>query len=153
MSHTHDDRIADTQPGMCTGYGCPLLGTMSAATSGGDWYCWLHAGRGGGQLQLVTRAINQHRWLAETITRIRGLSPSNPNRAEDMQRIEHDLTQQQRPDLRWAGGSETSRQWAARVELVLDALVMTEVSAMPKDQAPLPTGGNTNAVGYLPQWA
>lgn len=154
MSHTHDDRVADIQPGMCAGYGCTLVGTMNSATNGGgDWFCWLHAGKDGGHMQLVTRAINQHRWLAETITRIRSLVPTNPRRGEDMQRIAHDLDQHQRPDLRWAGGRETVRQWTARLEQVLDELVVAEIATIPKAQAPLATPDSLNAAQYLPQWA
>lgn len=153
MSHSHDDRIADTLPGMCAAYGCPLHGANSNATNGSsDWWCSLHFGREG-DLQAVTSAINRNRWLADAITLVRGCHPANPNRQADHTKAFKLLRANGRDDLQWAGGAETIRQWINRIEPELHKLVLAELTV--PAQTPLPEQADTwaKASSRMPNFA
>lgn len=126
MSHTHEDRIAEHQPGMCAAYGCPLHGTMSTATGGtDDWWCSLHFGKEAGALQEVTVALNQYRWLADVLTTILEIHPARgeQSNAERMAWIRKTLIAAGRQDLHWANYPESVRGWSNRVKAELEKLV------------------------------
>jgi hypothetical protein len=153
MTHTHEDRVAERPAHMCSAYGCPLMGTMTASTSGADdWACSLHANKGAGQMQAVTVAINRHRWLATAITDVRSFVPGRAGKAELLERIRHDFTANKRMDLYWAGGTETVRQWVNRLEPELDRIVLAELELPPKQET-LPTDTWQSAGKAMPLWA
>lgn len=153
MTHTHEDRVADRDPSMCAAYGCPLLGTFTGSTSGAnDWCCAFHANKQGGQLQQITMVINRHRWLAEAITMVRGMVPSNPNRAKILERLWNDFNVHDRAELYW-DRVENVRQWTNRLEKALDELVAPELQQgeVPRISQPAETWGSAGAA--LPLWA
>lgn len=153
MTHTHEDRIAERDSSMCTAYGCPLLGTMTGSTSGAnDWACPYHVNKPATQLQDITRIINRHRWLAEAITMVRGMVPSNPNRAKIIERLWNDFNVHDRAELYW-DRVENVRQWTNRLEKALDELVAPELQQgeVPRIGQPAETWGSAGAA--LPLWA
>ncbi len=152
MTHTHEDRVAERDPCLCAAYGCPLMGTFSSSTSGGnDWCCAFHANKGG-QLQQITMVINQFRWLAEAITMVRGMVPGNPHRAKLLERIWHDFNVHDRPELYW-NRVETVRQWVNRLDKALDDLVAPQLQKSEPPTLGQPAETWTSAGASLPNWA
>jgi len=128
MSHSHEDRVADRQAGMCAAYGCPLHGTMSNNTTGGDdWWCFLHHGREGAMVQQITTAIHRHRWLADVLTTALEIHPARDGNEGRMEWIRKTLKTANRDDLQWAGHPENIRQWTNRLKPALEQLVMADV--------------------------
>jgi len=153
MTQTHDDRVAERDPCLCTAYGCPLLGTMTGSTSGAnDWACSFHANKSATQLQEITRVINQHRWLAEAITLVRSMVPGNPNRAAVLSRLWNDFNQHDRPELYW-NRVETVRQWTNRLDKALDELVAPELQKGDAPRMGQPEETWSSAGAQLPNWA
>jgi len=150
--NTHENRVAERDPMLCTAYGCPLMGVMTGSTSGSDsWSCALHANKPASELQPITAAINRYRWLAEAITNIRGLVPGRPDKGKVLERIQHDFEANGRPDLFW-NGAETVRQWVNRLEPEFDKLVLAEIT-LPPNQQTIKTDTWGQAGNRLPQWA
>lgn len=153
MSHGHEDRIAERGPDMCSAYGCPLMGVITGSTSGAnDWCCAFHANKGGAQQHHVTMVLNQHRWLAEAITQVRGMVPGNPNRAAALERIWNDVNVHDRPELYW-NRVETVRQWVSRLEKALDELVTPHLQQAEPAQRGMPADTWSSAGAALPNWA
>jgi beta-phosphoglucomutase-like phosphatase (HAD superfamily) len=152
MTHSHDDRVAEHQPGMCTAYGCPLRGTRSDSTTGGDWWCGLHHGREFGAMQAITSAINRRRWLADAITLMATVVPAVPGSRDRYEKAQKLLRDNGRPDLCLQVNSENIRRWLNRVEPELENQVLAEVEA-PMQQ---PLGEKDTwqkASEILPDWA
>ncbi|WBS00237.1 hypothetical protein OU994_18115 [Pseudoduganella sp. SL102] len=153
MTHTHADRVAERDPCMCIAYGCPLLGVITASTSGAnDWACFFHAGRSGAQLQHITMIVNRYRWLADSITIARGMVPGRADRRMILDKIRADLTQHKRPDLFW-NGAETVRQWVNRLDKALGELVSPHMDGIEAPQASVPRDSWQGVGASLPNWA
>ncbi len=156
MTHTHDDRVAAHQPGMCAAYGCPLHGTMSIATGGTDtWWCCYHFGKEADDLQLVTSALNRNRWLAEVRVAVLEIHPA---RGDDFCRkttewVRKTLAANNREDLQWAGFPENTRQWSNRITRALDKLISVEFTK--PAQKPLEGSQETwtKVSSLYPSWA
>lgn len=130
MSHTHEDRVADRPPELCAAYGCPLHGTMATSTTGGsEWWCYLHHGREGAQVQQITSSILRHRWLADALTTALEIHPARDRNEERMDWIVKTLAAAKREDLQWAGHPETVRQWTNRLKPALEQLVLADLQA------------------------
>lgn len=95
---SNPERTAERLSCLCEAYGCPMLGTRSAGTSGGGFMCHLHAGRDPGQLQAITVEVNRNIWLAHAIRDIRSRA-HNPNWRHTYARIKHDIELADRGDL------------------------------------------------------
>lgn len=122
MSHSHDDRVAERPNHLCTAYGCPLLGSMSASTTGtSEWWCFAHFGKDVGQYQGITAELRRLEWLAKAITDVR-TRERNPNYGAAFQRLEHDFKLAQRKDLLWTS-PETDEQWMIRLERELGVML------------------------------
>lgn len=132
MSHNHDDRVADRPGYLCAAYGCPMIGTMSASTSGGDFMCCLHFGKEPNELQAITVEINRNLWLAEAIRDIR-CSARNPGWRETYQKIINDLTVAGRDDL--MPKHDGLIAWMVRLETEL--LAQVKAAAPASVQQPL----------------
>jgi hypothetical protein len=145
---THPDRTADRPPHLCAAYGCPLLGTMNASTTGGaDWFCFAHFGRDFGQRDRVTRELRQLDWLSNAVVDIRRRHLNRSDWPAQYQRICHDLQAQGRDDLRFTGSPHQRMDTERWVEK-LEAELATQVRALVKpdqEQAALPTEFNPNA--------
>jgi hypothetical protein len=133
MSHKHEDRVAERPSYLCAAYGCPLLGTRSTSTQGGDFMCHVHFGLVPGQLQPATVEIHRLEWLAHAIVGLRARR-HNPEWRKTYQRIDHDLVLAQREDLRFKE-SETADAWMVRLETELAKLV--KLSLEPQEQQEL----------------
>jgi hypothetical protein len=125
-----------SNPTMCTAYGCPLLGAMSASTHGGNWLCFAHFGKDVGQFQRITAELHRLKWLLQAISDIR---TRDQHQAYDsaFQRICHDFTLAQRKDLLWTS-PETVEEWLIRLERELLAM-LAEPPAQKQDGLPLAT--------------
>lgn len=126
------DRTADRQSYLCAAYGCPMLGTRSASTAGGDFMCHVHFGLEGAQLQAATFEVNRLAWLANAIRDIRARS-RNPNWRETYARIDHDIALAQREDLRFKVG-EDALGWMLRLEAELAAMVKVAIAPHEQEQ-------------------
>ena len=133
---THPNRTA-SRPGMCTAYGCPLLGTLSTSTGGTSaWWCFAHFGKDPGQLQRITGELHRVKRLLNAISDIRTREQHQDYPAA-FQRIEHDFTLAQRKDLLWTT-PETVEQWLVRLERELAAM-LAEPPPQQQDGLPLAT--------------
>lgn len=55
----------------CCAHNCPLPGTISRSTSGGNWHCWAHdALEEPTQWPYLTQGINENRWLFRVADKI-----------------------------------------------------------------------------------
>jgi len=72
-----DDQAAGEQHGLgCSANGCPLTGTISDSTGGGNWKCWAHDRlEEASQWPYLTRGINDNRWLFNLADRIATMPP------------------------------------------------------------------------------
>jgi len=104
----------------CAANGCPLLGVMSTGTNGGDWWCYLHFGKDGAQLQALTTEINRREWLAKAITDIR-MHYGKDSWPSVYKAVKHELAMQQRNDLQMSDASV--KHWLFRLERELQAMV------------------------------
>lgn len=137
MSHTHEDRIADRPPHLCAAYGCPLIGTSTASTSGSsEWWCFAHFGADVGRFQSITTEINRLSWLACAARDVRMHKPGTEASRAAFALIEHELAMHQRKDLLW-NRMETRMQWLLRLEASLLAMVQANLPAV-AEQLPLP---------------
>lgn len=125
-----------TRPGMCTAYGCPLPGTMSTSTAGGEWRCFAHHGKDVGRLQRITAELHRVKWLINAISDIRTREQHQDYNAA-FQRIEHDFTLAQRKDLLWTQ-PETADQWLVRLSRELTAM-LADPPAQKQEALPLAT--------------
>jgi hypothetical protein len=156
MTHSHEDRIAERPAGMCAAYGCPLHGSMSDSTTGGDtWWCSLHFGKEADELQRVTRSLNENRWLAEVVTAVLEIHPARGDefRAKTAAWVRQTLTANGREDLQWSGQPETTRQWSNRLKRELERLVAVRFTK--PEQKPLNDSRETwtKASNLFPSWA
>lgn len=135
MSHTHADRVAQ-RPGMCTAYGCPLPGTMSTSTAGGEWWCFAHHRQDAGRLQRITAELNRVKWLIQAISDVR-LRDQHQDYNAAFERICHDFTMASRKDLLWTE-PETVEQWLIRLERELTSM-LAEPPAQKQEALPLAT--------------
>lgn len=133
MSQSHDDRVAERPHHLCAAYGCPLLGSMSANTTGtSEWWCFAHFGKDVGQYQGITAELRRLDWLAKAITNVR-IRERNPDYGSAFQRLEHDFKLAQRSDLLWTA-PETDEQWMVRLERELEQLLRGDARPAPKQQ-------------------
>jgi len=132
MSHTKADRIAERPTHLCAAYGCKLLGTMSASTAGGEWWCFAHFGKDIGRAQGITAEIRRLDWLSNAINDVRNRD-NHADYAAAFERISHDLVLAQRSDLRWTEG-EDEAQWLARLETELAQLLAASFKPPPRQQ-------------------
>lgn len=102
---------------MCEAYGCPLLGTRSASTSGGGFMCHVHFGMDQGQLQAATFELNRMAWLSNAVRDLRARQ-HNPAWRQTYERIKHDIALAQRGDLQFKDG-ENAEAWMVRLEAEL----------------------------------
>lgn len=105
----------------CSAHGCPLLGVMSTGTSGGDFWCYLHFGKDGAQLQTITTEINRREWLAKAITDIR-MHCGKDSWPSVYKSVKHELAMQQRNDLQ-IRENQSVKAWLFRLENELQAMV------------------------------
>jgi hypothetical protein len=119
---------------MCTAYGCPMLGTMSPSTGGGDWFCFAHFGKDVGRFQRITSELHRVKWLIAAISDIRNRAHTNYYAA--LERIQHDFTLAQRKDLLMVPKSENDEQWLIRLERELVAM-LAEPPPQQQDALPL----------------
>lgn len=125
-----------TKPGMCTAYGCPLLGSLSASTAGGDWFCFAHHGKDVGSFQRITAGLHRVKWLIAAISDVR-TRDQHQDYAAAFQRIEHDFALAQRKDLLWTT-PENEEQWLIRLERELVSM-LAEPPPQKQDALPLQT--------------
>lgn len=125
-----------TDPARCTAYGCPLLGTLSASTAGGNWWCFAHHGKDVGQFQRITSDLHRVKWLLKAISDVR-TRDQHADYPAAFQRIEHDFALAQRKDLLWTEG-ETVEQWLVRLEKEL-VTMLAEPPPPVQDALPLAT--------------
>lgn len=125
---------APARPGMCTAYGCPMLGTLSASTAGGDWFCFAHHGKDVGRFQRITAELHRVKWLIVAISDVRQREQHQAYAAA-FERIQHDFTLAQRKDLLWTEG-ENEEQWLARLEREL-VTMLAEPPPPKQDALPL----------------
>jgi hypothetical protein len=128
---SHPDRTADRPSYLCAAYGCPMLGTMSDDTGGGNFVCHVHKGCEPGQVQAITVEINHNVWLANAIRDIR-CRARNPNWRQTFERINHDLVQSRRKDL--MQNSNSLDDWMIRLEVELLAVVKAGLPEEHKQQ-------------------
>lgn len=116
MSHTHEDRIADRPPHLCAAYGCLLIGTSTASTTGSsEWYCFAHFGAEVGRYQAITRELNALSWLSAAARDIRFHDKPSADSKAAFALIEHEFALNERKDLLW-NRVETRKQWLERIE-------------------------------------
>ncbi|MES2346272.1 MAG: hypothetical protein V4641_01755 [Pseudomonadota bacterium] len=125
-----------TRPGMCTAYGCPLLGTLSASTAGGDWWCFAHHGKDVGRFQRITADLHRLKWLIQAISDVR-TREQHVDYPAAFQRIEHDFILAQRKDLLWTT-PESVEEWLIRLERELTTM-LAEPPPQKQDALPLQT--------------
>lgn len=128
-----EERTADRPSYLCAAYGCPMLGTMSSGTGGGEFMCHVHYRRPASLLQSITVEVNFHQWLAHAIRDIRARS-HNPDWRKTYERIQNDLAQSERTDL--THKRESVDQWMVRLEAELSAHVKVMLDKM-NEQQPL----------------
>lgn len=131
-----DERTADRPGYLCAAYGCPMIGSMSSSTAGGDFMCVAHYRKDQAKLQAITFEVNRNEWLARAIRDIRARS-HNPGWRKTCARIKQDLADAGRADL--AQKNDSMDTWMIRLEVEL----MTHVKAMldqSQDQQPLDMG-------------
>lgn len=145
---THPDRTAERPPHLCAAYGCPLLGTMNASTTGGvDWFCFAHFGQDFGQRDRLTRELRQLDWLSSAVVDIRRRHLNRADWPAQYQRICHDLQVNGRDDLQFAGSvhqRSDTEAWVVRLEAELLAQVRALVIP-DQAQASIPNEFNPNA--------
>lgn len=60
----------------CCAHDCPLTGTISSSTSGGNWLCWAHdRAEEAADWPWLTKGIHENRWLFNLASRIISISP------------------------------------------------------------------------------
>lgn len=116
------DRTAERSIEMCTAYGCPLLGSMSTSTKGGDFLCFCHFGNEPGKWQDITYELRRLEWLATIVTELRrsALRPA-AEQAALRQRIDHDCAMAGRNDLQGKSFRAYEEELKNLVKAVLDA--------------------------------
>lgn len=138
MSRKQQTTDETTKPACyCAAHGCPLLGVMSASTTGGsDWWCFLHFGKDAARLQAITVEINGREWLAKAITDLRRTVFGTQAWEETCKAVKHELAMQNRNDLKPHRG-QTRWGWILRLESELQAMVGGTFTKQPK-QTQLP---------------
>lgn len=129
----NEERTADRPSYLCAAYGCPMLGTMSDGTGGGDFMCHVHYRKPPGLWQTITVEVNRNEWLARAIRDLRARS-HNPAWRQTYERITQDLAAAGRTDL--AQGRSSIDGWMIRLEAELAAHVKAMLEQS-HDQHPL----------------
>lgn len=120
--------------GACAAYGCPLLGTMSTSTAGGEFWCFAHFGKDAGRLQRITAELHRVKWLIQAISDVR-LRDQHQDYNAAFERICHDFALAQRKDLLWTA-PESVEQWLIRLERELTTM-LAEPPAQKQEALPL----------------
>lgn len=151
MSHSHEDRVADRPPHMCSAYGCPLIGSMTSSTQGStEWWCFAHFGASAGQFQAITSELRSLEWLSQAVHDVRFHDkPGTEASRRAFALIEHQLQLHKRPDLLWRRPSddgtvpgEKRYRWLERLEAALKGALNDAGVLDPSSfQAKLPIGG------------
>lgn len=97
----------------CSSHGCPLAGTISRSTAGGNWLCWAHDMTEEAHLWgTLTRGIEDHRWLFAVADRVSVLSSVEIERSGKQKEIDSYLTSRNRGDL---ARKKNTGEWPERV--------------------------------------
>jgi hypothetical protein len=120
----------------CAAFGCPMLGTMSHSTSGGDWICWFHFGKEASQWQQVTNELNRLNWLVSAIRGVR--ATYGTDQWPDGYRLaQHVIRSNSREDLAHKQG-ELVANWLFRLEKEIEQACAVRDPAPPKQQTLAP---------------
>ncbi|MES2349112.1 MAG: hypothetical protein V4641_16245 [Pseudomonadota bacterium] len=113
----------------CAANGCPMLGSMSAATTGGgDFWCFLHFGCKPGTNHIITGELQRLAWLVKITQGVRAAKTKGWDAIEEAMNKEIRLNQSSHL-IR--GDHESLGNWLARLEETLRIgcaeLIPTEV--------------------------
>jgi len=99
----------------CSAHGCPLVGTISKSTAGGNWLCWAHELTEEAHLwPEVTRGIEDNRWLFSVADRIAVMSSVELERNGKLEEINNYLASRNRKDLI---RMKNNGEWSERIEM------------------------------------
>lgn len=122
----------------CCAHGCPMLGTTSRSTTGGDWVCFIHAGAEPGRWQQITAELNRLAWLVHIVRDIRAGAKAKPW-AATLTDARKQILSCQRSDL-LIKENESPCAWMIRLESVLSgscrAIYATEDLVKPPHEEP-----------------
>lgn len=96
----------------CMAHDCPLTGTISDSTAGGNWKCWAHDRlEEASQWPYLTKGIHENRWLFSLADRIATMPPY------DLEKKAHEISSY----LKARGREDLCRRdndgsWSERVE-------------------------------------
>lgn len=108
---------------MCAAYGCPLVGTMTASTTGSqDWLCWLHFGRDAVHWQAITIELGRVRFIADALTHLRA-AYGTKHWPDAVRHARQALREHQRNDLT-AAKDESARSWMGRIDRELQTIML-----------------------------
>lgn len=98
---------------LCVAHGCPMIGTSSLSTRGGDWCCFIHLQADRDDWQGISAELNRLAWLVDAVKRLRaGAGPAT------CAEISKPIRLAQRTDL-LCKDSEDNVAWYIRLEQML----------------------------------
>lgn len=102
----------------CVAHSCPMLGTSSRNTTGGDWCCFIHAGSEASRWQSITAELNRLSWMVHIVRDIRALGLGQTPFSEILTNARKQFISAQRSDLLMQEREEPTA-WMIRLEAVL----------------------------------
>jgi hypothetical protein len=131
----------------CSAYGCKLLGTMTASTTGSsEWFCWLHFGKPAAQWQRITAEINRLGWLADIIRGVR-MHYAGEAWADTYRAAKQSITVNQSGHL-LKTESESVKAWMLRLEGALSAACSEPVKEVAFAHTLAPAADTWSKVGF-----